>query len=456
MNKILMDDTIVGLSTAVSRSAVSIIRLSGNDSINIVNSVFKEKDLNKVKSHTIHYGHIYNKETSEIIDEVLVSVFKAPKTYTKEDVVEINCHGGSFVTKLILDQMVLLGARIAEAGEFTKRAFLNGRIDLTKAEAVMDVIDADSKSSLKMANQGLSGKSKEKIETLRQKLLDIIMKIYVNIDYPEYDDVKELTHNEIKPIILDVLNETNKLLNDSQVAKRIKDGINTTIIGKPNVGKSSLLNALLKENKAIVTAIPGTTRDVIEAKLNLGMFVLNLIDTAGIRSTEDLVEKIGVERSKEKLDEADLVLMIFDGSQKLSDEDISLMKLVENKKHIYIINKRDLKQNIEIDKIDDPILISTLDTSSIDILENKIKEVIFNNEIEMDKNIYISNARQIERLKEAKTSLENAIKDIDLNQYVDLIQVSINSAWESLSEILGEVKDTEIIDALFKNFCLGK
>ena len=453
--KLLLEQTIVGISTAVSRSAISIIRLSGDDAIDIVNKVFSEKDLKKVKSHTIHYGHIIDYKTKEIIDEVLVSVFIAPRTYTKEDIVEINCHGGGLVTQMIFDQMILLGARPADNGEFTKRAYLNGRIDLTKAEAVMDVIDAESKSALLVANQGINGKTKQMIDSLREKLLNIIMRIYVNIDYPEYDDVLELSNSEIKPVVVDVLKEINKLLEDSKDAVNIKNGINTVIIGKPNVGKSSILNALLNEEKAIVTPIPGTTRDTIEAKLNIGQYILNLIDTAGIHETSDFVEKIGVEKSVEKIDKADLVLMVFDGSKKLSNEDMELMDKIKDKKHIYIVNKQDLKQEIEIEKIENPVLISTLDNTILK-LEKEIEKVIFNEKIEFNKNIYIANSRQIEKLKDAKASLEQALIDIEAKQFIDLIQISINEAWNSLSEILGEVKDTEIIDNLFKNFCLGK
>jgi len=456
MNKTFIDDTIVGISTSIGRNAVSIIRLSGNESINIVNKIFVGKNLEKVPTHTIHYGHIINHQTNEVIDEVLVSVFRTPKTYTREDVVEINCHGGSLATKLILNEVVLLGARIANEGEFTKRAFLNGRIDLTKAEAVMDIIDAESKGALTVANQGLNGRIRNKIEELRQQLLEIITKIYVNIDYPEYDDLEELTHNELKPIMEKVLNEVNILLNDSTIGKRIKDGIDTVIVGKPNVGKSSLLNALLDDDRAIVTPIPGTTRDIVEAKLNLGTYVLNLIDTAGIRDTNDFVEKIGVKKSIEKLNKADFVLMIFDGNKKLEKEDLELMDDIKDKKHLFIVNKGDLEQLIEIEQIESPVIVSTLDKESIKYLEKKIKEVIFNKEIEIDKTIYITNTRQIELLKTTKDALNKALEDISNYQFVDLIQISINEAYESLSEILGDVKDTEVIDTLFKNFCLGK
>ncbi len=452
----LLNDTIVGISTTIGRGAISIVRITGPDSIELVSKIFKGKDLKKVDSHTINYGYIYNKETKEIIDEVLVSVFKKPKTYTKEDLVEINCHGGQLVTQMVLDQLVLLGARVAEAGEFTKRAFLNGRIDLTKAEAVMDIIDAENKNALKIANQGIKGETAKSIKEKRDKLLNVIMQIAVNIDYPEYDDVVELTQNEIRPVIEEVLNDINTLLQDSKDAVKIKNGIDTALVGKPNVGKSSLLNALLEENRAIVTEIPGTTRDVIEAKLNLGFFVLNLIDTAGIRETEDIIEKIGVEKSQEKINDADLILMVFDGSKELEEEDYRILESVKKKKHIIIVNKKDLELKIDLTKIDNYVLISTYDKESIKTLEKEISKEIFNKDINLNKNIYISNARQISKLVNAKNSLLKALKDIEDEQFIDFIELSIKEAWVSLGEILGEVKDTELLDELFSKFCLGK
>ena len=455
-NKYMLDDTIVGISTTVGRGAISIVRLSGPESIKIANEVFKGKDLMKVSSHTINYGYIYNKDNNEVIDEVLVSVFKKPKTYTKEDLVEINCHGGQLVTQLIVEQLVIHGARIAEAGEFTRRAFLNGRIDLTKAEAVMDIIDAENKNALKIANQGITGETAEKIKKERQKLLNVIMQIAVNIDYPEYDDVVELTNKEVLPILKEVLNEIEKLLQHSQDAVKIKNGIDTAIVGKPNVGKSSLLNSLLQENRAIVTEIPGTTRDVIEAKLNMGSYILNLIDTAGIRKTDDIIEQMGVERSKEKINDADLILMIFDGSRELEEEDYKVLKSVEDKKYICIVNKTDLELKIDLKKIPNPILISTYEKESINKLKEEIRKQVFNEDINLNSNIYISNARQISRLMEAKENILKAIDDIKTEQFIDFIELSIKAAWVSLGEILGEVKDTDLLDELFSKFCLGK
>lgn len=452
----ILDDTIVGISTAVGRGAISIVRLSGSNAVALASKIFRGKDLTKVKSHTVHYGYIYNKETNDIIDEVLVSVFKKPKTYTKEDLVEINCHGGQLVTQMIVEQLVLLGARVAEPGEFTKRAFLNGRIDLAKAEAVMDIIDAENKNALKMANQGITGELSNKIKREREKLLNVIMQIAVNIDYPEYDDVIELTHKEILPILNEVLADINNLLKTSKDAVKIKNGINTAIVGKPNVGKSSLLNALLQDNRAIVTEIPGTTRDVIEAKLNLGSFVLNLIDTAGIRDTDDIIEKIGVVKSKEKIEDADLILMVFDGSRILDDNDFEILDKIKDKKHICVINKNDLDQQIDTKEISNPIYISTKNRLSVENLCDEITKQIFNQEININTNIYISNARQIAKLVSAKDALEKAIQDIHNEQFIDFIELSIKTAWISLGEILGEVKDTELLDELFSKFCLGK
>lgn len=452
----ILDDTIVGISTTVGRGAISIVRLSGPQSIELVSKIFKGKDLTKAKTHTIHYGYIYNYETKETIDEVLVSIFKKPKTYTKEDLVEINCHGGQLVTQMVVEQLVMLGARIAQAGEFTRRAFLNGRIDLAKAEAVMDIIDAENKNALKMANQGITGELSAKIKEERQKLLNVIMQIAVNIDYPEYDDVVELTKKEIYPILDEVLNDIDALLQTSKDAVKIKNGINTALVGKPNVGKSSLLNALLQDNRAIVTEIPGTTRDVIEAKLNLGGFALNLIDTAGIRETEDVIEKIGVIKSKEKIEEADLILMIFDGSREIEAEDLEILNSVRDKKHICIVNKSDLEQKIDLSKIPNAIIISTKDSNSIKVLSDEISKQIFEQDINLNTNIYISNARQISKLVAAKDSLNKAIEDIRSEQFIDFIELSIKEAWISLGEILGEVKDTELLDELFSRFCLGK
>ena len=450
----LFDDTIVGISTAMGKGAISIIRLSGPQAIEIVNKVFKGRNLTKVKSHTIHYGHIYNKE--ELLDEVLVSVFKAPKTYTAEDVVEINCHGGSFVTNQVLKLLLEHNARLAEAGEFTKRAFLNGRIDLTKAESVMDVIDAESKNALKLANKGLRGDIADLITTKQQELLDIVAVIAVNIDYPEYDDVEEMTNTKVLPKINKLINDLEDILKKSNTAEKIKHGIDTVIVGQPNVGKSSLLNALLREDKAIVTSIAGTTRDVIEGKLNLENITLNLIDTAGIRETSDEVEKIGVNRSKAWLEKSELVLFLIDGSKEIDEEDLRLYEVVKNYEHLVIVNKQDLEQKANLLNFDNPIYISTKSQEDINKLEKAIIDKVLMDDINLDNLTYVSNARQIDRLKHAIENLKNAIKAIDEGVYIDFIDIYLQDAWNSLGEILGNIKDGSLLDELFSKFCLGK
>ena len=453
-NTKLFDDTIVGISTAMGKGAISIIRLSGPQAIEIVNKVFKGRNLTKVKSHTIHYGHIYNKE--ELLDEVLVSVFKAPKTYTAEDVVEINCHGGSFVTNQVLKLLLENNARLAEAGEFTKRAFLNGRIDLTKAESVMDVIDAESKNALKLANKGLRGDIADLITKKQQELLDIVAVIAVNIDYPEYDDVEEMTNTKVLPKINKLINDLEDILKKSNTAEKIKHGIDTVIVGQPNVGKSSLLNAMLREDKAIVTSIAGTTRDVIEGKLNLENITLNLIDTAGIRETNDEVEKIGVDRSKAWLEKSELVLFLIDGSKEVDEEDLRLYETVKNYEHLVIVNKQDLKLKANLADFNNPIYISTKNQEDINKLEKAIVDKVLMDEINLDNLTYVSNARQIDRLKHAIENLKNAVKAIDDGVYIDFIDIYLQDAWNSLGEIVGNIKDGSLLDELFSKFCLGK
>lgn len=455
MMNTINDDIIVGISTAFAEGAISIVRLSGKGSIELVNKIFKGKDLTKVASHTINYGHIID-SNNNVIDEVLISVFKAPKTYTKEDVVEINCHGGMFVTNQIYELLVLNNARPATPGEFTKRAFLNGRIDLTKAEAVMDIIEAENLTASRMATSALMGSTKEKVDDLRKRLMDIISIISVNIDYPEYDDVEELTNNQILPKLKDIYGDIINILERSKSAKYLKNGVETAIIGKPNVGKSSLLNALLEEQKAIVTAIPGTTRDTIEAKINLGSVTLNLIDTAGIRNTEDVVEKIGVEKSFEVISKAELVLLVLDGSRKIDESDRELLELVKNKNHLTIVNKSDLKQVIDLNELENPIIISTSSTKDIENLKNEITKIIGIYDLKNKDITYISNARQIEKFSKAKDEIVESLNEIDNNLSIDFIDIHLRAAWLYLGEIIGETSTESLIDELFSRFCLGK
>lgn len=453
----LFDDTIIGISTALSKGAISIIRLSGDDAIKIVNKVFKGIDLSKVEPNTINYGHIVDFDSCQIIDEVLVSIFKAPKSYTKEDVVEINCHGGLFVTNKIYEQLVLLGARPSEPGEFTKRAFLSGRIDLTKAEAVMDVINAENSAALKIANSALNGKISTFVDQKRQELLDIIATISVNIDYPEYDDVEQLTNEAILPKLKTIKLELEDVLNNAKSAKLLKNGINTVIVGKPNVGKSSLLNTLIGENKAIVTNIPGTTRDIVEASINLGQVTLNLIDTAGIRITEDVVEKIGVEKSKEQINKADIILCVLDGSEPINEQDKEILNEIKNKCHLTIINKIDLEQKINLGEVDDNVLfISTKNNNTIKELENKILETLNLNNLFNKDITYISNARQLEKINFAIKALDEALTTIENEATIDFVDIDIRKAWLYLGEIVGQTSTDNLLDELFSKFCLGK
>lgn len=453
----LFDDTIIGISTALSKGAISIIRLSGDDAIKIVNKVFKGIDLSKVEPNTINYGHIVDFDSCQIIDEVLVSIFKAPKSYTKEDVVEINCHGGLFVTNKIYEQLVLLGARPSEPGEFTKRAFLSGRIDLTKAEAVMDVINAENSAALKIANSALNGKISTFVDQKRQELLDIIATISVNIDYPEYVDVEQLTNEDILPKLKTIKLELEDVLNNAKSAKLLKNGINTVIVGKPNVGKSSLLNTLIGENKAIVTNIPGTTRDIVEASINLGQVTLNLIDTAGIRITEDVVEKIGVEKSKEQINKADIILCVLDGSEPINEQDKEILNEIKNKCHLTIINKIDLEQKINLGEVDDNVLfISTKNNNTIKELENKILETLNLNNLFNKDITYISNARQLEKINSAIKALDEALTTIENEATIDFVDIDIRKAWLYLGEIVGQTSTDNLLDELFSKFCLGK
>ena len=454
MNNFIDNDTIVAIATAPSNSAISIIRLSGSEAIEIANSIFKGKNLNKVKSHTIHYGHIvYNNET---IDEVLVSVFKAPKTFTREDIVEINCHGGIYVTNKVLEILLVKGARIAEPGEFTKRAFLNGRIDLTQAEAVIDIIESNTASSLKMANLGILGETKKVISDFRERILECLLKIEVNIDYPEYEDEEQITEDILIPRLKLLRLDMEKVLEKSEVSRIIKYGVKTAIIGKPNVGKSSLLNALIREDKAIVSNIAGTTRDIVEGSINIGGIVLNLIDTAGVRDTTDFVEKIGVEKTKKIIDDADLIMLVFDNNTPLNSDDLELLDITKDKNRIIVVNKKDLESKIDIKTTDDILYISSFDNNDITLLEQKIKKVCNYTDVTNIDSTYIGNTRQIAKLKIAKNQLDDAINSLNIGLPIDLACVDIRNCWNSLGEILGEVSSEDLINELFARFCLGK
>lgn len=451
-----MNDTIAAISTTLGVGAISIIRVSGNDAIKIVNKIFKGKNLEKVETHTINYGHIVDKD--EIIDEVLVSVMKSPKTFTTEDVVEINCHGGISTTNKVLELVLNNGARLAEPGEFTKRAFLNGRIDLTQAESIMDLINSKNESKRKVAIKGLNGYVSNIIRNLRQEILELLASIEVNIDYPEYEDAIVMTNDIVKPKITEIKEKLTKIINESENGKILTSGIKTIIIGKPNVGKSSILNRLLDEEKAIVTDIEGTTRDTVEGSITINGVSLNIIDTAGIRETEDIVEKIGVEKSLSLINEADLIVIVLNNNEELTEEDKKILTACKDKKVIVVINKSDLERKINLDdiKYQNIVYTNTINLNGINSLKEKIVELFNLNELEQQDYTYLSNVRQISLAKDAYLILEEVDNGIKNEVPVDMIEIDIKRAWEKLGEIIGETYTEELIDQLFSQFCLGK
>ena len=445
-----MNETIAAISTAQGVGAISIIRVSGDDALEIVNKIF-DNNLKKYNSNTINYGHIVDND--KVIDEVLVSIFLAPKTYTKENIVEINSHGGISVTNKILELLLDNGARLAEPGEFTKRAFLNGRIDLLEAESIMDLINAKTESARKMAINGVDGRLSNKINSLRDKALDLISNIEVNIDYPEYEDIEVMTIEDIKKFTKILNEEMDKLIKESNNGKLIKEGINTVILGRPNVGKSSILNRLLEEDKAIVTDIPGTTRDVVEGSIRINGVLINFLDTAGIRKTSNTVEKLGVEKSLSLIDQADLVLLVLNNNEELTKEDKELLEKTKDKKRIVVINKIDLDNKLEYKE--EAVKVSA-ENNNIDELINKINELFKLDEINNGDMTYISNAREISLLKKAKKSSDNLIKSLNEGIPIDMLELDIKNIIDYLGEITGDSYDNELIDRLFSNFCLGK
>ncbi len=435
--------------------AINIIRMSGRESLNILSEVFSNKKINNCKSHTIHYGYIV--DNNEKIDEVLVSVMFAPKTYTLEDIVEINCHGGYAVTNKILEILLLHGARLAEPGEFTKRAFLNGRINLLEAESVEDLLESQTDNQSILAMNHLTGKTTELITSLREKLVGLLSNIEVNIDYPEYVDELQITKENLTPILTEVKNELEQIIKESKNGELIKKGINVAIIGKPNVGKSSLLNALLEEDKAIVTNISGTTRDSIEGSLIHKGILLNLIDTAGIRDTSDVVEKIGVEKSKEIMKSADITILVLNNNEKITSAEEELLKQLETKNNLVFINKTDLETKLEPIKTKLPIILgSTIKKEGIEELKDQIINNFGLENLESKKLNYLSNTRQITLAKEALNNINNVIKDNEANIPIDMLTIELKSAWENLGKIIGEYYEDELIDNIFKRFCLGK
>ena len=449
-------DTITAISTPLGEGAIGIVRLSGTDAVAIANKVFKGKNLETVASHTINYGHIV--ENDETIDEVMVSVMRAPKTFTREDVVEINTHGGVAVTNEILQLLIRSGARMAEPGEFTKRAFLNGRVDLTQAEAVMDIIRAKTDKAMNIAVKQLDGSLSDLINNTRQEILNTLAQVEVNIDYPEYDDVEEATTAVVREKTLEFEQLLTNLLKTARRGKILREGISTAIIGRPNVGKSSLLNNLLREDKAIVTDIAGTTRDVIEEYVNINGVPLKLIDTAGIRETDDVVEQIGVERSKKALKKADLVLLVLNASEPLTAQDRQLLEISQDTNRIILLNKTDLPESIETQELPEEVIrISVLKNQNIYKIEERINNLFFENAglVEQDAT-YLSNARHISLIEKAVESLQAVNEGLELGMPVDLLQVDLTRTWEILGEITGDAAPDELITQLFSQFCLGK
>lgn len=455
-------DTIAAIGTALSNSGISIIRISGKDSLNIIRKIFVSNS--KIMPNNIIYGKIV--ENGKVVDTVLVSYFKNPKSYTGEDVCEINCHGGVQITREILQLVLANGARLAEPGEFSKRAFLNGKMDLTKAEAVINLINSKNTTQARIAANNLEGDLYKKIKEVREELIELMAHIEVSVDYPEYD-YDEVENDNVISLLNKKIIEINNILSTYEQGKYIKDGVNVVILGKPNVGKSSLLNTLSRSQKAIVTEIPGTTRDVIEERINIGNIILNLSDTAGIRKTDDFVEKIGVKRSIEKIDEADLVIYLLNVESDIDDEDKEILSKIQNKgiKLITVINKIDKGQKLKFDSILDKlkrfgvnevIKMSVLNNEGIDELKNKIEEIFNTNDLDFENELIITNERHRDLLNKSKEYLEIAKKEIENNEPIDIVSIVIKNATKSLGEIIGADVNQDIVNKIFEKFCLGK
>ena len=456
-------DTITSISTPMGEGAIGIVRLSGPQAIEIGDILYKgKKKLSEVETHTINYGHIIDPETNETVEEVMVSVLRAPKTFTREDIIEINCHGGILTINRILELTMTYGARMAEPGEYTKRAFLNGRIDLSQAEAVMDFIRSKTDRASKVAMNQIEGRLSDLIKKQRQSILEILAQVEVNIDYPEYDDVEDATTDFLLEQSKRIKEEINQLLETGAQGKIMREGLSTVIVGRPNVGKSSMLNNLIQDNKAIVTEVAGTTRDVLEEYVNVRGVPLRLLDTAGIRDTEDIVEKIGVERSRKALSEADLILFVLNNNEPLTEDDQTLFEVIKNEDVIVIINKTDLEQRLDVSELremigDMPLIqTSMLKQEGIDELEIQIKDLFFGGEVQNQDMTYVSNSRHISLLKQARQSIQDAIDAAESGIPMDMVQIDLTRTWEILGEILGESASDELIDQLFSQFCLGK
>ena len=459
---LFIDDTIVAIATAPGEGGIGILRISGEKSLEVAQSIFESvsgKRIDEYNNRTLIYGNIVDND--KIIDEVLLAYMKGPKSYTAEDVVEINCHGGFISVKKILELILSKDVRLAEAGEFTKRAFLNGRIDLSQAEAVIDVINAKTSKSHEVAQEQLEGALSHKIRSLRDKVTELLAHVTVAIDYPE-EDIEFITYNTLKEKTEELENEIKKLFDSSESGKIFREGLKTVIIGKPNVGKSSLLNLILGEKRAIVTDIPGTTRDVIEEFVNLRGIPIKIVDTAGIRETEDVVEKIGVEKSRKSLSSADLVIMVLDYSEKLTDEDMEILESIDKSKTVVLLNKTDLKKQIEEEKISNYvennsiIEISALKQEGIEKLEDKIESLVYKGEVRYSSDIVISNTRHRDALAKAHKSVLDALDAIYQNMPLDFIEVDLKNIWDYLGYINGDTVTEDLLDNIFSNFCIGK
>jgi tRNA modification GTPase len=460
--RLIHSDTIAAIATPIGEGGIAVIRVSGPESVDMVDQIFSAKyKLSDVETHTVHYGRIKNPETNERVEEVLVTVMRSPRSFTMEDVVEVSCHGGIISVKKVLDLLLHQGIRLAEPGEFTKRAFLNGRIDLSQAEAVIDLIRSKSDRAFSIALKQVEGALSNKIKQLRHKLVELMAHIEVNIDYPEHD-VEELTSQFIKDKCGSAMAEIDDLLKTANAGKIIREGIVTAIVGRPNVGKSSLLNMLAQENKAIVTDIPGTTRDVIEEFVTVNGIPLKLLDTAGIRETTDLVEQIGVQKSRNALSEADLILILFNYNEPLHEDEVELMDQIKSRQAIVIVNKTDLPQQIDLDTIyahfqkDMVVRMSIKDQDGINDLESAISSLFFSGKLESNDLTYVSNVRHISLLKRARQSLDEAWNAAENRVPIDMIQIDIRSAWEQLGEVVGDAVSESLIDQIFSQFCLGK
>lgn len=457
-------DTIVAIATPPGEGGIGIIRLSGSKAVSISDRLFRglsEKNLSGLEERKLNYGHIVNPTDKKIVDEVMAVYMKEPKTYTKEDVVEIHCHGGAISVRRILELVLSEGARLADRGEFTKRAFLNGRIDLSQAEAVIDLIKAKTDANFDMSLNQLEGSMTKKVRELQNELLSMIAHIEASIDFPD-QDVEQITSEELKKTAKSVYSEIDTLIATSNTGRIIKEGVKTVILGKPNVGKSSLMNALMRENRAIVTDIPGTTRDIIEEYVNINGVPLRIIDTAGIRETDDLVEKIGVERAKEVLRDADLAIVVFDCSKEFESEDLAIISLVKDKPAIVLFNKTDLESKLREEDIAKMlkgkhiITTSMLEGKGIDRLEEKLREMFLSSEVEIGEDPVVTNARQKDLLIKAKENIQDALDALNMEMPVDCIEVDIKGCWENLGFITGDSIGEDIIDKIFKNFCIGK